>query len=302
MPEYPDITLYLECLHARVVPGPLEKLRIKSPFLVRSVDPPISSAEGRAVRGLRRLGKRVVFELEGELFLVFHLMIAGRFQWRERGAKLPGRMGLLAADFPNGTLVLTEAGTKKRASLHAVQGEAALLAHDPGGLEVFDLSCEQFATALRAHKHTVKRALTDPRIFSGIGNSYSDEILHRARLSPFVQTGKIKDDEIERLFEATRSCLSDWAQTLREEVGDGFPTKVTAFRKGMAVHGRHGEPCPDCGKPVQRIVYASRETNYCAECQTGGRILKDRALSQLLKDDWPKTLEEMEELRRPPEG
>ena len=274
---------------------PLAGVRLKSPFLLRSVTPPLGEAVGRKVVGLRRLGKRIVFALEGDLFLVLHLMIAGRLRWRKPGARPPGRMGLAAFDFPAGTLLLTEASKKKRASLHVVAGEEELARHDPRGLEVLESSLEQFATRLRSRSHTLKRALTDPRLFSGIGNAYSDEILHRARLSPFKLTGKIGDDEVVRLFTASREILTEWTDRLAAEIGDGFPDKVTAFREEMAVHGRYRQPCPVCEAPVQRIVYAQNEANYCAGCQTGGRILADRALSRLLKDDWPRTLEELEE-------
>ncbi len=274
---------------------PLERVRLKSPFLLRSVTPPLGEAEGRLVTGLRRLGKRIVFALEGDLFLVLHLMIAGRLRWRKRGAGLPGRMGLAAFDFPQGTLLLTEASKKKRASLYVVAGEEELARHDPRGLETLAAGRDEFAARLRSRSHTLKRALTDPRLFSGIGNAYSDEILHRARLSPFKLTGKLDDDELDRLFAAARAVLTEWTDRLAAEVGDGFPEKVTAFREGMAVHGRYRQPCPVCGAPVQRIVYAANEANYCPGCQTGGRILADRALSRLLKEDWPRTLEELEE-------
>jgi formamidopyrimidine-DNA glycosylase len=296
MPELPDVSVYVECLKPRIVGERLEHARTRSVFLVRTVEPPLSSAEGRIVAGVERLGKRVVLALEGDLFLVFHLMIAGRFRWGARGAKLPGRYGLLALDFPEGTLLLTEMGSRKRASLHVVSLRAELARHDPGGLEVMDASLGEFRAALARESHTLKRSLTDPRLFSGIGNAYSDEILHRARLSPLALTSRLSDAETERLFAATRETLALWTRRLREEAGDGFPTKVTAFREGMAVHGRFGKPCPDCGAPVQRIVYAENETNYCAGCQTGGRLLADRALSRLLKDDWPRTLAEWEEL------
>ncbi|MFQ5348857.1 MAG: Fpg/Nei family DNA glycosylase [Thermoanaerobaculia bacterium] len=295
MPELPDIESYLRALEPRVLGRPLEAVRLKSPFLLRSVTPPLSAAEGRTVTGLQRLGKRIVFALESDLFLVLHLMIAGRLRWRKRGAKPPGRMGLAALDFPGGTLILTEASKKKRASLHLVAGEEGLAQHDPRGLEVLDCALDAFAKRLRSRSHTLKRALTDPRLFSGIGNAYSDEILHRARLSPFKLTGRIEAGEVDRLFAAVRETLTEWTARLAAEIGDGFPDKVTAFRQGMAVHGRHRKPCPDCGAPVQRIVYAENEANYCAGCQTGGRILADRALSRLLKDDWPRTLEELEE-------
>ena len=295
MPELPDIEVYLRALEPRGVGEPLESIRLRSPFLLRSVAPPLAEAEGRVVTGLRRLGKRVVLELEGDLFLVLHLMIAGRLRWRKRGARPPGRMGLAAFDFPAGTLILTEASKKKRASLHLVAGEEALAEHDPRGLEVLEATAEEFAARLRSRSHTLKRALTDPRLFSGIGNAYSDEILHRARLSPFKLTGRISDDEVEALFKASREVLTEWTARLTTEVGNGFPEKVTAFRDGMAVHGRYRQSCPDCGSPVQRIVYAESEANYCAGCQTGGRLLADRVLSKLLKDDWPRTLEELEE-------
>ena len=294
MPELPDILLYLRALEPRIVGRRVTGVRLASPFLLRSVDPPLSVIEGRRVVGLRRLGKRVVVETDGELFLVFHLMIAGRFRWKPPGAAIPGKVGLLALDFENGTLILTEAGSKRQASLHLVQGEAMLAQHDPGGLEVMDADLATFAETLQRGNHTVKRALTDPHLFSGIGNAYSDEILHSARLSPFKQTGGMSDEEIRRLYEATRLTLSQWTERLRREAADEFPEKVTAFRDGMAVHGRYRQPCPDCGAPVQRVVYAANEANYCANCQTGGRLLADRSLSRLLRDDWPRTLEELE--------
>jgi formamidopyrimidine-DNA glycosylase len=297
MPELPDVVVYLECLHARVVGQPLEKVRLSSPFLLRSVDPPLTAAEGKQVLGLRRLGKRLVFALEDDLFLVLHLMIAGRLHWKERGAKPPGKIGLAAFDFPNGTLTLTEAGTKKRAALHLLRGEDQLAAHQPGGLEVLDADVAAFRAALLRENHTLKRSLTDPHLFSGIGNAYSDEILHRARLSPLTWTGRLTEDEIARLFDATRATLQDWLTWLRTEAGDGFPEKVTAFRPGMAVHGRFGQPCPDCGTAVQRIIYAENETNYCPRCQTKGKVLADRSLSRLLKGDWPRSVEEWEERR-----
>ena len=295
MPELPDIALYLHALTKRVQARELERIRISSPFLLRSVDPPISSAEGRQVTELRRLGKRIVLALQPDLFLVLHLMIAGRLRWRDRGAEPPGRNGLAAFDFPDGTIILTEAGSKRRASLHLVRGEDRLAEHDRGGLEVLEADLPSFRQALESERHTLKRALTDPRIFSGIGNAYSDEILHRARLSPFKRTDRLPEAEVEGLFEATRATLTEWSERLKEEVGDRFPEKVTAFKKGMAVHGRYGKPCPECGSPVQRIVYAENEANYCATCQTGGKVLADRALSRLLKDDWPRTLEELEQ-------
>src|SRR5881628_2199348 len=297
MPELPDVVLYIEHLTARVVGQPLERVRLGTPFLVRSVDPPLGEAEGRRVVGLRRLGKRIVFELEGELFLVFHLMIAGRFRWRPPRARVPGKVGLAAFEFPPGTLVLTEASSKKRASLHVVRGAAGLAAHDAGGLEVLDADLSAFRAALTRESHTLKRALTDPRLLSGIGNAYADEILHRARLSPVRLTRQLGDDEVVRVLAAAQATLREWIERLRAEAGDGFPEKVTAFRAGMAVHGRYRQPCPVCGSPVQRIVYAENECNYCPLCQTGGRLLADRALSRLLKEDWPRSLEELEERR-----
>ena len=297
MPELPDVAVYIEALEQRILGARLERVRLASPFLLRSFDPPLRAAEGRAVQGLRRLGKRIVIALEGDLFLVLHLMIAGRLRWKEAGAKVPGKLGLAAFDFSTGTLLLTEAGTKKRAALHLVRGEDGAGALDQGGLEVLEADLGAFRAALVRENHTLKRALTDPRLFSGIGNAYSDEILHRARLSPVRLTQQMTDEETERLFRATRETLQAWIATLREEAGDGFPEKVTAFRPGMAVHGRYGKPCPVCGAPVQRIVHAENETNYCARCQTGGRLLADRALSRLLHEDWPRTLEELEERR-----
>ena len=297
MPELPDIQVYLEALAARVAGRRLERVRLASPFVLRSVDPPVSAAEGRVVVGLRRLGKRIVFELGDELFLVLHLMIAGRLRWEPRGKAVPKRLGLAAFDFPDGTLVLTEAGTKKRASLHVVRGETALAAHDRGGLEVLDAGLDAFGEAVTRENHTLKRALTDPRLLSGIGNAYSDEILHRARLSPLTLTSRLTGEEIARLHAAVRDTLVDWIARLRAQAGDGFPVKVTAFRDGMAVHGRFGRPCPECGTHVQRIVYADNECNYCPSCQTGGRLLADRGLSRLLREDWPRSLEEMEELK-----
>jgi formamidopyrimidine-DNA glycosylase len=293
VPELPDVTLYLARLRPRLLGQPLEAVRNASLFLLRSVDPPLTACVGKRVTGFRRLGKRIAIGLEEELYLVFHLMIAGRFRWRERGAPLPGRLGLAAFDFPTGTLLLTEAGTQKRASLYVVRGEEALLAHDPGGLDPLLCTEAEFAAQLVAENHTLKRALCAPALFSGIGNAYSDEILHRARLSPVQLTRNLSPEEIARLHAATRATLEHWIARLDAELGDAFPEKVTAFREGMAVHGRYGEPCPDCGAPVQRIVYASNETNYCARCQTGGKLLADRALSRLLKSSWPKTLEEL---------
>src|SRR5207245_333506 len=295
MPELPDVVVYIEALEARVAGARLERVRLASPFLLRSVDPPLAEAANRQVIGLRRLGKRIVMGLERDIFLMLHLMIAGRLHWRSAGAKPPGKIGLAAFDFSSGTLVLTEAGTKRRAALYLVRGEAGLREHDPGGLEVLDADLAAFSAALARENHTLKRSLTDPGILSGIGNAYSDEILHRARLSPVKQTRQLSAEEIQRLFEATRATLLDWCERLRREAGGEFPEGVTAFREGMAVHGRYGKPCPTCRAPVQRIVFADNETNYCASCQTGGRLLADRALSRLLGEDWPQTLEELEE-------
>ena len=298
MPELPDIAAYLEALGPRVLGARLERVRLLSPFVLRSVDPPLAEAAGRTVTGLRRLGKRIVIGLEGELFLVLHLMIAGRLHWKAAGARPPGRIGLAAFDFSTGTLSMTEAGTKRRAALHLVRGGAALGEHDPGGLEVLDADLDQFRAALARENHTLKRVLTDPTILGGIGNAYSDEILHRARLSPVRQTRQLSAEESARLFEAARAVLREWSERLRREAREKFPEGVTAFRDGMAVHGRYGQPCPICGAPVQRIVYAENETNYCARCQTGGKLLADRSLSRLMRADWPRTLEEMEARRR----
>ncbi len=295
MPEFPDIVVYLERLRPRIEGQTLERVRLASPFLLRTVEPPLDAVRGRTVVGLRRLGKRIVMALEGETFLVLHLMIAGRLHWKPPGAKVPGKVGLAAFDFPVGTLTLTEAGSKRRASLHFVQGAAGLAAHDPGGVEVLEAGLADFRAALTRENHTLKRALTDPRLFSGIGNAYSDEILHRARLSPLALTRRLAELEVERLFAAARQTLTEWTERLRQEVGEGFPEKVTAFREGMAVHGRFRRPCPACGTAVQRIVYAENETNYCPRCQTGGKVLADRSLSRLLKDDWPRSVEELEE-------
>jgi formamidopyrimidine-DNA glycosylase len=294
VPELPDIEVYVEALAARVLGQPLERIRLGSPFLLRSAEPPLAEAEGRRVAGVRRLGKRIVLALEGDLFLALHLMIAGRLHWKEPGAKLPGRVGLAALDFPTGTLTLTEAGTKRRAALHLVRGEAALAALDKGGLEPLEADLAAFGAALRRENHTLKRALTDPGLFAGIGNAYSDEILHRARLSPVRLTGRLEDAEVARLFEATRAVLLEWTGRLRSEAGASFPEGVTAFREGMAVHGRHRQPCPVCGTAVQRIVRAENEVNYCPRCQTGGQILSDRSLARLLKQDWPRTIEDLE--------
>ena len=293
MPELPDVSVYVEALEKRLLGQPLVKFRLTSPFVLRTFDPPPQALEGKQVRTVRRLGKRIVVEFDGELFLVIHLMIAGRFRWLAPGAKVPGKLGLAALDFPNGTLVLTEAGSKRRASMHIVRGAEAVRAHDPGGIEVLDCSLDQFAEALTRERHTLKRTLTDPHVFSGIGNAYSDEILHRARLSPVQLTTNLGADEVERLWRATRETLVEWTDRLRAEAGDKFPEKVTAFRKEMAVHGRYNLPCPDCGSPVQRIVHADNETNYCARCQTGGRLLADRALSRLLHSDWPKSIDDL---------
>jgi formamidopyrimidine-DNA glycosylase len=298
MPELPDIAAYLGALEPRIVGQRLERVRLSSAFLLRTVEPPISDVEGRVVHELRRVGKRIAIGVEGDLWLVLHLMIAGRLHWRAAGARLAGRQSLAAFDFANGSLVLTEAGTKRRASLHVVAGEEGLRAIDPGGIEVFASDLEQFRAALTEENRTLKRALTDPRLVSGIGNAYSDEILHAARLSPVMLTHKLDDEEWQRLFAATRDTLALWIERLRAEAGDGFPEKVTAFRKGMAVHGRYGQACPQCGEKIQRIRYADNETNYCARCQTGGRVLADRSLSRLLREDWPRTLEELEALRR----
>ena len=294
MPELPDIVVYLDALAPRIVGQPLERARVTSPLLLRTADPPLPAAVGKTVTGLRRLGKRIVWEMEDQLFLVFHLMIAGRFKWRKRGAKSPGKIGLATFDFPDGTLLLTEASKKHRASLHVLRGAAGLGAHSRGGLDVLSADLPAFRAVLQSESHTLKRALTDPRLFDGIGNAYSDEILHAARLSPFQLTGRLTEEETARLHNATRHTLLDWIERLRAETGSEFPEKVTAFREGMAVHGRYKEPCPVCGSPVQRIRYAENEANYCATCQTGGRVLADRALSRLLRDDWPRSLEEWE--------
>ncbi len=294
MPELPDITVYIDHLETRLVGQTLEHVRLLNPFVLRSVTPPIAAAEGTKVTGLRRLGKRIVIEIESELFLVLHLMIAGRLRWVGKDAKLPGRIALAAFEFPSGTLIFTEAGTKRRASMHLVEGEAALAAMDPGGLEVLEAGLEEFAARLKRENHTLKRALCDPHLFSGIGNAYSDEILHRAKLSPVALSFALSEAEVTRLYQATHATLVEWTERLRQHAGGEFPEKVTAFREGMAVHGRFGKPCPACGSPVQRIVYAENETNYCARCQTGGRILADRALSRLLKKSWPRSIDELE--------
>lgn len=302
MPELPDVELYKAALTKRIVGQPLERVRLATPFLLRSVDPPLDEAVGRMVVGVRRLAKRIVWELERELFLVFHLMIAGRFKWRDRGASVPRRLGLAAFDFASGTLLLTEAATRKRASLHVVQGEQALATLDPGGLEVMTADLNAFAEGLQKENHTLKRALTDPHLFSGIGNAYSDEILHRARLSPFKLSRQLTADEIRTLHAATIETLAEWTARLQRDAGERFPEKVTAFHEGMAVHGRFGKPCPRCGTPVQRIVHGEHQVNYCPVCQTEGRLLADRALSKLLKDDWPKTLDELERRRQQQHG
>jgi formamidopyrimidine-DNA glycosylase len=318
MPELPDITIYIESLQSKIVGQPIERIRIASPFLLRSVDPPISEVENKRVLGLRRIGKQIVWELEGELFLVFHLMIAGRFHWKQRGAKVGGKVALAAFDFPGGTpacrnasppnefigaralrragtLLLTEASSKKRASLHLVKGRSSLTQFNRGGMEVLGASLEQFTAVFLKENHTLKRTLTDPRLFSAIGNAYSDEILHRAKLSPLRQSQKLSSDEVSRLYTATKETLKEWIERLRAQTGTAFPEKVTAFHPEMAVHGKFGKPCPVCGTTVQRIVYAENECNYCPRCQTDGKILADRSLSRLLRDDWPKTIEELEQ-------
>ncbi len=298
MPELPDISAYIGALETRIVGQPLERVRLNSAFLLRTAQPPLASVEGRTVRELRRIGKRIVIGVENDLWLTLHLMIAGRLHWQAPGAKLSGRRNLAAFDFPNGSLVLTEAGTKHRASLHLLQGAESLRSIDPGGIDIFSSDLNSFRAALTAENHTLKRALTDPRLVSGIGNAYSDEILHAAQLSPITLTQKLEEQEWERLFAATRHTIEYWVDHLRAEANTGFPEKVTAFRKGMAVHGRYGEPCPRCGDKVLRIRYADKETNYCARCQTGGKVLADRSLSRLLGSDWPRTLEELEALKR----
>ena len=296
MPELPDVTVYVEALRERILGQPLLSCSLLSPFILRTVVPSLDDAVGKRVRNVERLGKRIVFELDDDLFIVIHLMIAGRFRWFDAGArvKVPGKIGLAEFEFPTGTLVLTEAGSKRRASLHVLAGRASLAQFDRGGLEVLDAPLAEFAERLRRENHTLKRSLTDPRLFSGIGNAYSDEILHRARLSPLKLTSRLSDDEIARLFDATKATLIEWTERMREEAAGAFPGKVTAFREGMAVHGRYQQPCPVCGTSVQRIRYTDNETNYCPRCQTEGRLLADRALSRLLKQDWPKTVEELE--------
>ena len=293
MPELPDVTVYVELIAAKTVGRQIERARIASPFVVRSVDPPIRDVEGKTVRDVRRIGKRIAVGLDDDLWLVIHLMIAGRFKWLKPGSKIPGRLGLAAFDFENGTLLLTEAGTQRRASITLVRGEEALREIDRGGVEPLEVDEATFAEQLKKENHTLKRSFTDPTLFSGIGNAYSDEIFHRARISPIKLTSRLTSDEITRLYNATREVLSEWTDRLRKEAGGEFPAKVTAFHDEMAVHGRYGKPCPVCGTPVQRIRYASNETNYCARCQTEGRLLADRALSRLLKQDWPKSIDEL---------
>ena len=297
MPELPDLLLYTRALEARVVGRPLVRVRLGNPFLLRSVTPPLEAFEGRTLEGVRLLGKRLVFAFPDAMCLVLHLMIAGRLHWKPAGTKIPGKVGLAAFDFPDGTLTLTEAGSKRRASLHAVHGVEALAAMDPGGIDVMRADRDTFATVLTSERHTLKRALTDPRLFSGIGNAYSDEILHAARLSPMRQTHQLDDAEITGLHAATLETLHLWIDRLRARAGDAFPEKVTAFVEGMAAHGRYGQPCPRCGTPIQRLVYAQNEANYCPACQTGGKLLADRALSRLLRDDWPKSLDELDEYK-----
>jgi formamidopyrimidine-DNA glycosylase len=293
MPELPDVTVYVESITAKTLGKKIEKIRVTSPFVVRSVNPPISEAQGKTVREIRRIGKRIAIGIDDDIWIVIHLMIAGRFRWLKPGAKLPGRLGLAAFDFENGTLLLTEAGTQRRASITLVRGEQALADIDRGGAEPLEIDLETFAERLSRENHTLKRSFTDPTLFSGIGNAYSDEIFHRARISPIKLTSRLSDDEIERLYHATREVLIEWTERLRKEAAGEFPGKVTAFHEEMAVHGRYGKPCPVCGTPVQRIRYASNETNYCARCQTEGRLLADRALSRLLKKDWPKSIDEL---------
>jgi formamidopyrimidine-DNA glycosylase len=297
VPELPDVELYLHALGPRIAGQLLERARIVGPFLLRSVEPSIKDVEGHRVVGVRRIGKRIVWEFDNGLFIVIHLMIAGRFRWKTAGSPVPNKVGLAAFDFPNGTLILTEAGSKRRASLHVVAGESGLAAHDPGGLDVFAATTDQFARALTMENHTLKRVLTDPHVFDGIGNAYSDEILHAARLSPLMLTSRISPEQIERLHGAAKDLLVHWRDTLIAEAGGKFPEKVTAFREGMAVHGRYGKPCPVCGSPVQRIRYAANEVNYCATCQTGGKLLADRGLSRLLRNDWPRSFEELEQFK-----
>jgi len=294
MPELPDITIYLEALASHIIDEPLERLRLLNPFVLSTVSPAPEALAGRKVIDLRRIGKRIVLAFEGEFFLVIHLMIAGRLRWLKRGAKTGGKASLAVLEFPPGALLLTEAGSKRRASLHVIEGEEQLRRLDPGGIEVLESSVEEFSKALRSENHTIKRSLTDPRLFSGVGNAYSDEILHRAGISPVILTSRMTELQIEALYDATRATMLEWIDRLRQEAEDGFPQKVTAFRKEMAVHGKFGEPCPVCRAPVQRIVYAENETNYCARCQTGGKLLADRALSKLLKSDWPRSIDDVD--------
>ena len=298
VPELPDVELYIHALKPRILHQPLERFRIGNPFIVRSIAPPPGDLEGREIIDIRRMGKRIVFAFPNELFLLLHLMIAGRLRWRDKGAPIPGKVGLAAFDFPAGTVILTEAGSRRQASIHILRGTEAVEAMNPNGLEVLTADAADFAARLRSENHTVKRALTDPHMFSGIGNAYSDEILHAARMSPLKLTSALSDEETSTLFEATRNVLIDWQRRLRDETGDDFPEKVTAFRPGMAVHGRFGQPCPVCGSPIQRIVYARNEANYCSRCQTGGRLLSDRSLARLLREDWPKTLDELEQRQK----
>src|SRR5687767_11084736 len=293
MPELPDVTVYVERIEAKLIGREIQRVRIVSPFVLRSVDPPIQEVEGRRVREVRRIGKRIAIGLDGDLWIVIHLMIAGRFRWLKPAAKIPGRLGLAAFDFDNGSLILTEAGTQRRASITLVRGEAALAEIDRGGAEPLEIDRNEFAARLTSENHTLKRSFTDPRLFSGIGNAYSDEIFHRARISPIKLTSRLAPDEIDRLYDATRTVLTEWTERLRQEAGEEFPAKVTALHEGMAVHGRYGKPCPVCGTPVQRIRYASNETNYCARCQTDGKLLADRAMSRLLKQDWPRSIDEL---------
>ena len=302
MPELPDVVVYIEALERFTLGRRLEKIRVVSPSVLRTYDPPLATVEGRSVAGLRRIGKRIVFDMGDELFVVVHLMVAGRFAWAAPGAAIPRKVGLAAFDFDHGSLLLREAATRKRAGLWIVRGEDALAQHDRGGVEPLEVSLAEFSEALLRENRTLKRALTDPRIFSGIGNAYSDEILHRAHLSPVKRTGRMDEEEVARLYEAVRRSLLEWTDRLRTETGEGFPKKVTAFRPDMAVHGKYGEPCPVCGSKVQHIVYASNETNYCATCQTDGKLLADRSLSRLLKGDWPKTIEDLEEMGAGPDG
>jgi formamidopyrimidine-DNA glycosylase len=293
MPELPDVTVYIEALQARLANATLQKMRLANPFVLRTVDPPPATVAGKRVLTIERLGKRIVIGLEDDVFIIIHLMIAGRFKWLPAGAKIPGKLGLAAFDFDNGTLLLTEAGSKRRASIHLARGREAVRAHDPGGIEPLEMTLAEFGAALTRERHTLKRTLTDPHVFSGIGNAYSDEILHRARLSPVQMTTNLDETEIARLYDAVRATLLDWIERLRNDAAGKFPEKVTAFRPEMAVHGRYNQPCPDCGTPVQRIVYAENETNYCARCQTGGKLLADRALSRLLHSDWPKSIDDL---------